>query len=650
MLRVLACLSVALLVLGWAGIHTYGDRELRYRHQVESAIRNTNDLALKQVMEWRMHTIATADALTEDRFFAQAVAQWFAHPTPNLQDDLEQRLHSLTERSGFAKILLLDKDGKVRMATHRNALPGEMTAREHAALQHAMQEAQVAVIEPHEQVGAAPPNLFVIAPIYDGLTPLGAVWMVVDLRERLFPLLNIARQNSATTESLLLMAKGGAVQAINPLRHRPPSPSQTLPAMDGPTGVVQQALEGARGLLYGPDYRQHPVLAASGVVPGSPWLLLTKMDVAEAFADNERKEGLFLVLLVGLAVLLMLSAVMYGMWFTAKRERSLKRALVRNMKQLERAQKAAQLGFFSVDFATRDIELSGMAAEILGLPNQQHLSFEEAKSYLSAPEIRNVITQIKRARKTLQAQKIDFSLSRAGAPEQMLECWCEVDATAKDQGTQRMVGTLQDITLRKQLDRTLGEYRALLEQQVRKDSLTNVGNRRALDEALHREWQLALREQQPLSMLMIDIDHFKAYNDLYGHVQGDVCLQRVAHTVDTHLPRARDQIFRFGGEEFAVLLPNTKVHQAQYVAHQLCLAVQAQHIAHAASPTGNVVTVSIGAACWTPQQGEAFADLPLTTMADQALYEAKRNGRNQAQSYNNLETPSEQVHIEPPLA
>ena len=160
------------------------------------------------------------------------------------------------------------------------------------------------------------------------------------------------------------------------------------------------------------------------------------------------------------------------------------------------------------------------------------------------------------------------------------------------------------------------------------------------------EWNRALRSGAPLSLLMIDVDHFKAYNDHYGHVAGDLCLQRVAQALSQSIGRVGDLVARYGGEEFAVLLPDTDGTQATAIGQRLCDAVRAMNIEHLAAQGRPQVTVSIGSASALP----AFTAVPgmphtshpasardaarhLFEQADAALYRAKQSGRDQVASF-----------------
>lgn len=166
---------------------------------------------------------------------------------------------------------------------------------------------------------------------------------------------------------------------------------------------------------------------------------------------------------------------------------------------------------------------------------------------------------------------------------------------------------------------------AVLQKLAHHDGLTGVANRRRLDAVLHMEWRRAERVQQPISLLMIDIDHFKSYNDLYGHIGGDDCLRQVADAIQRCVHRPADLMARYGGEEFAVLLPATPASGAADLANRICREIPALRIPHAASDAG-VVTLSIGVATIVPQRGEP--DSTLLRRADEALYAAKASGRN----------------------
>jgi diguanylate cyclase (GGDEF)-like protein len=171
----------------------------------------------------------------------------------------------------------------------------------------------------------------------------------------------------------------------------------------------------------------------------------------------------------------------------------------------------------------------------------------------------------------------------------------------------------------------------LLEKLSKQDSLTDIPNRRNFEERLDREWSRASRNGQPLTLVMMDIDHFKNYNDHYGHGAGDECLRRVARILKKSLSRPMDVVARYGGEEFVALLPDTDEAGARHVAEQLRAAIEAAAIPHGHSATAPVVTLSVGVATHSRSNAKNNAK-QLQQAADQALYRAKGQGRNQVQT------------------
>jgi diguanylate cyclase (GGDEF)-like protein len=177
---------------------------------------------------------------------------------------------------------------------------------------------------------------------------------------------------------------------------------------------------------------------------------------------------------------------------------------------------------------------------------------------------------------------------------------------------------------------SLRERTQRLEQLVAIDPLTGVANRRAFDNTIEREWSRALRAQRPLAVAMLDIDHFKLYNDSYGHREGDVCLQKIAQVCSASIVRASDLFARYGGEEFAVVLGDADPIAGIVVAERVRAAVEALSIPHA-EKEGGIVTVSIGVASMTPERSLKPGEL--IERADKALYQAKHGGRNRVVNF-----------------
>lgn len=196
-----------------------------------------------------------------------------------------------------------------------------------------------------------------------------------------------------------------------------------------------------------------------------------------------------------------------------------------------------------------------------------------------------------------------------------------------------LIGFMFDITERKKTEEKLLALQKELEALSFKDGLTNIANRRRFNSAIELEWESARTGRghgggsgAPVSVLMLDIDFFKQYNDLYGHIQGDECLINIAQTLSLALENPRDLVARFGGEEFIILLPGADAAAALKVAERCQRLIQKQAIAHAQSPHEQRVTLSIGVGTATP--GDYAKPADFIDAVDQRLYAAKKNGRN----------------------
>jgi diguanylate cyclase (GGDEF)-like protein/PAS domain S-box-containing protein len=188
-----------------------------------------------------------------------------------------------------------------------------------------------------------------------------------------------------------------------------------------------------------------------------------------------------------------------------------------------------------------------------------------------------------------------------------------------------------DITARKRAEEELHEAYKTVEALSAIDSLTGLANRRRFDDYLALEWRRAMREGSPISLLLVDVDHFKSYNDSYGHLSGDACLRKIAESTLDSVKRAGDLVARFGGDEFTVILADTGSDGALQVANDICEGVRKCRLPHEANAKG-VVTASVGCASMTPIPGKDAA--ALIDLADHALYSAKRAGRDTAYSSN----------------
>jgi diguanylate cyclase (GGDEF)-like protein/PAS domain S-box-containing protein len=229
---------------------------------------------------------------------------------------------------------------------------------------------------------------------------------------------------------------------------------------------------------------------------------------------------------------------------------------------------------------------------------------------------------------------------RAGGDGGLLECrvknkagefvWVEANLRpVRDPTTGAPIGILnmvRDIARRKRAELELKEANVALESLVVTYPLTCVANRRRFDQCLANEWWRGMRDHLPLSLLVLDVDWFKSFNDTYGHPRGDSCLKQIAEAALDAVNRPGDLVARIGGEEFAVILPNTPAPGAFDVAEQICAGLRDREMPHTTNPTG-FVTISIGCATLIPSLGQHSTIL--MQRADEALYAAKHGGRNQ---------------------
>jgi len=265
------------------------------------------------------------------------------------------------------------------------------------------------------------------------------------------------------------------------------------------------------------------------------------------------------------------------------------------------------------------------ASEIVGTDKHWRSFYDEPRPTLADLVIQNRLDEIRHI------------YPRHGKPQSgsatplSVETWCDMPRAGKrrylaadaspifdDSGRLKaVVETLRDLTEEKMA-------RLALEKLATRDGLTGLANRRCFDETLAAEWQRAQRQCQPISLLMVDVDNFKAYNDANGHLGGDECLKRIATAVASEM-RANDLVARYGGEEFAVILPNQSLKGAAIVAERIRSRVERLRLPNGLAPLRQV-TVSIGAA--TAIAGPHNTASELVAIADAALYRAKHLGRN----------------------
>jgi len=641
-------------LMAWSLVTSFDNRMQQGRHQAERELQAIGHLQTQSVAAWREQRMADAWSLLDDPLFSAAVADW-SHATATARTTkLQQRLRILQERAKYEAVYLVDVQGQ-RLLSVNDSSTQKLPASEQQALQVALAQAAPVAIEPRVDPIFAFPFFSVLAPLYDGMQAIGAVWLVSDVRSTLYPMLNQWPIAIETAESSIIMRQGDEFVYLSPLRHAANATLNARSLLTRSSDPAVQAILGTRGIFPAQDYRDQAVIAMASGVPDSPWLVISKIDESEILAQVRHRE----MQAMGLPVLfgLLLFGSVFALWQRQafRREHILKNELQKNMRWLESAQKAATIGYFSFDVKQQTFVLSRMADAIFGAPDHGLVTFAQWLKLLHPEDRQNTLEQHMQAMKQMKPLRIQYRIQRAQDHQpRWIEVWCEVELNERKNRAARMIGTVQDITERKQNEEELARYRLALEEKIRLDPLTKIANRRALDERLALEWQRAMRRQTPLAFLMIDVDYFKLYNDHYGHVAGDECLKNIAQAIAASVNRAGELAARYGGEEFAVLLPEADVVRAMQTAERICQAIRTLNMAHNSSGVAPHVTVSVGVASVQPIFVEAVAGIPAETkqppttgslsslapsiqrminQADEALYQAKQQGRNRALPY-----------------
>ncbi|MBW8368245.1 MAG: diguanylate cyclase [Arenimonas sp.] len=369
-----------------------------------------------------------------------------------------------------------------------------------------------------------------------------------------------------------------------------------------------------------------PVRNASGQV-----IAILGMDVrADAWLATQARYRAF-ALTISALLLSLVALFTLGLHLqkrSAGRLAALNGQLAHRLDELQQAQEGLRLADVVVRHAGEGILVLDPELRVLSAnPGFERITGHSASAVLGQvpplfAEDSDVLQQIRSRLQTGVHWEGTLWSRRADGDRFPLEASLDVvrDAAGK---IEHHVMVFRDVTVQKQLEDRLRELSAT-------DGLTLLANRRSFDEALEREWHRATRHGEPVSLIMADIDHFKPYNDLYGHVAGDRCLQQVAAAIAAGVKLEGAVVARYGGEEFAVILPRTDEAGAQEMAEHLRRRVEALGIAHGGNPVGGRVTISMGTSTRTPPQAADFVSLMQS--ADQALYRAKGAGRNTVSS------------------
>jgi diguanylate cyclase (GGDEF)-like protein/PAS domain S-box-containing protein len=314
---------------------------------------------------------------------------------------------------------------------------------------------------------------------------------------------------------------------------------------------------------------------------------------------------------------------MAGTHMDLSRRKRAEADLERTAEMLRRTGELAHIGGWELDLATMRVDWTEQVYRIHEVEHGTMPSLEDAVDFF-APEAQPAIrAAIENAAEFGTPYDIELPFVTAKGNQR----WVRAQGLAvlEDAKPVRLLGAFHDITERKTIALEMHRLNEQLTRLSTTDSLTEVGNRRLFDHTLKTEWARASRRNESVGLLMIDIDHFKEYNDHYGHPAGDACLRQVARMVGDAVRRGGELLARYGGEEFALLLPGADLDEARRAAERCFQIVADAKIEHRASTTSAWVTISIGVASQPAAAGVGCS--VLVEIADAALYRAKRCGR-----------------------
>jgi diguanylate cyclase (GGDEF)-like protein/PAS domain S-box-containing protein len=431
---------------------------------------------------------------------------------------------------------------------------------------------------------------------------------------------------------LMRPAPGGKAMAFLADAESPESPDYSAPGdeYDGPSDELWSSFRTGQPQVQ-PPYRDKwgywvtsiaPVRDATGKV-----VAILGMDVrADAWlATQARYRGFALAIsALVLALIALATFVVHLQKRASARLQLLNAQLARQLGELEAAQEGLRLADLVVRHTGEGVLVLDPELRVVSAnPGFVRITGHDADGAVgkTPPLFDDDAEALQQVRTRLQAgSHWEGTLWARRSDGDRFPLDASVDRVLDAQGkVQHYVMVFRDVTEQKLLEDRLRELSAT-------DGLTLLANRRSFDETLERQWHHATRHGEPVSLIMIDIDYFKPYNDLYGHGAGDRCLQQVATAIAAGVRHEGALVARYGGEEFAVILPRTDTDTAREIAEGLRRRVEALGIAHTGNPVSSRITISVGISTRTPPQTDDFVDLMHS--ADQALYKAKEGGRN----------------------
>ena len=340
--------------------------------------------------------------------------------------------------------------------------------------------------------------------------------------------------------------------------------------------------------------------------------------------------------LIGLPIMLLIA------WWSGKQYDTLKlfeEKVELKSKELQRSYKLFQSMFENAPIGIALIDKNGIPV-ISNKKLQEMLGYTESElstmpfSNFSHPD--DAALNMKLLNELLEGKIDHYLLEKRYFRKDGQVVWGNVTSSLFpdfNDGSTYVIGMVNDITERKITEQKLQEAYQEMEYLSNRDGLTGIANRRYFDDYLVREYAYSVQYSRPLSLIMVDIDFFKQYNDKYGHLNGDECLKQIASTLEKTINRSRDLAARYGGEEFVIVLPETDKIGASVVAEKIRSSVEELNIPHIGSNISKYLTVSVGVSTLISDSKSIPENLILE--ADKALYQAKQKGRNRVETYSN---------------
>jgi diguanylate cyclase (GGDEF)-like protein/PAS domain S-box-containing protein len=632
----LALLVCATLLIGWIGERAFCVMRDDIRQEAQRTLAVIAEQKRQQIEHWIAQTRLAAELyFSGSAPFVSSFEQWLAgdRQDHDLLERMRTRLEDVARLYGWDGLAVFDPEGGLVFVFGATDDVGE-----HAdTIQDILRHPDIQAVELHRHADGAV-KYGRLAPIgRSGAAPLGVAYLIWRADRTLYQQVETWPVPTESAETYLVRPEKDRVRFLTPLRFQSDAAfSLTQPLTAFALSAAVRAARGERGLLeQSQDYRGTPVLAYATTIAGTPWLMIAKIDQAEV--DAGLRTVAWTTVLVALLGLLLIYGIGYGVWRWDRQRRELAAAHERERVQAQLREHEASLAFvvegsrlgtWDWNIATGEVKRNDYWAEMLGFtPLEVNNATAGDWLELIHPDDRERAWQsvADHLAGRITRHELEYRMrTREGDYRWILDRARIVSRDAEGRPT-RMSGTHEDITSRKEEERKItllnAELRhanAELERLATTDTLTGVWNRRYLAQILASEVGGAKRYDEPLALIMFDIDHFKRINDRHGHLTGDRILRELTQRVRSNL-RAADVLARWGGEEFLILVPHCTVQDAAKLAEKLRILVESEPF----SGVGQV-TCSFGVAGLQPDEPQ---DAWLKRV-DDALYAAKSAGRN----------------------